>query len=282
MKKKKQSYVAIVMSSNKKPRASRKRKFADISCCPRSAAVLNKTKSKASRPELSGNDGGINLSETRKRRKTCKSKSVQKRRTAKSKTMRTVLSSSNKANLPSKAKEPVAKGKRQKHELSQEEIEDKIEEFRLFHQKHRAERKNKLAELNRAEKRELGELKKKYKNKRQELDFELNPKINENLDRLNESAVAFEDLDDESAVAIFCRICFAFERNSLKMCAHCTVHLCETCYTECDFAGCNKVYCENCSKDCVVSVRSCGGFCDFCKACNVKYGGKNHAEFCIK
>jgi len=282
----------------KKPRKARKRKLADISCCPRSAATSRKAKSKT-RPGLSKNDECVYPATTRKRRKTStksKSKSVRKKRNAKSRTMRSALSSSNRANLPKKApnaereKEISAKKKRKKHELSEEEIEDKIEEFRLFLNKHRTERQNKLRELDKAKKRALAAIEEEYRLKRIQIDCDLNPKINDDLNRLNESVIALEDLDDDSddddddvskakVKEVFCRVCF--ERDSLSACRECGLKCCEACRSECDREGCEASYCEDCAKEALKTLHC--GFCDFCKECKVKYGGKdNHSEHCLK
>jgi len=207
--------------------------------------------------------------------------------------MRSALSSSNKANLPRKDPNAAAaaKKKRKKHDLSEEEIEDKIEEFRLFLNKHRTERQNKLAQLEKERKRALAAIEEDFRKRRIQIDCDINPKINDDLKCLNESVIALEDLDDtdeddedvaakpkgDKAKEVFCRICF--ERDTLRSCGECGVKCCEACWTECDRDGCDASFCESC-KEALKTVHC--GFCDFCKSCRVQFGGKNHAQFCLK
>lgn len=98
--------------------------------------------------------------------------------------------------------------------------------------------------------------------KRIQIDCDINPKINEDLKCLNQSAIALEDLDDsddddddlpsisEKPKEVFCRICFERD-DTLRACKEkeCGIKCCEACSTQCDRDGCETSFCESCAKE---------------------------------
>ena len=182
----------------------------------------------------------------------------------------------------------------EKEKERQQELEDKIEEFQHYLRKHRQEKENRLKELAAAKARAYQAFQAEWNLKMNKVESDLNPKIHDDINVLNASAIALEDLEDSSDEEptkkrkkkrkkkkdkeLFCKICF--ERDELKKCGECNTACCEACWVECDREKCKVVFCKP-HRDKLHKVMQCG-VCEFCLPCKVKYGAERHEKYCVK